>query len=385
MTEHIPEHVQMLSDLQRSQYVGDNAVPYAPPGFVDVAAWQGQPIPPQEWTVPGRMPRRNVTLLSGEGGIGKTLTAVHLGGAIALGREWLSTLPEQGPVLMLLCEDDKDELHRRLATVLRHFDAQFSDLRDFHVITLAGEEALLAVFDRRGIIQPTPLFKHLNEQACDLRPALIGIDNSADVFGGNENDRAQVRQFITLLRGTAIAANAGLLLTSHPSLSGKNTGTGLSGSTAWHASVRARMYFKRPPTEREEEPDKGLRLMEVMKSNYGPVGETLELRWRDGLFLPVAKPGTLDKLAAEQAADQVFLDLLQQFERQGRAVSDKPTANNYAVRAFADEAAAKQAKLRSRDLKAAMARLFNANKIVVDNYGRPSRPASRLVRTELPA
>ena len=33
-----------------------------------------------------------------------------------------------------------------------------------------------------------------------MRPKLILIDNAADVYGGDENSRAMVRQFITLLR-----------------------------------------------------------------------------------------------------------------------------------------------------------------------------------------
>ena len=43
-------------------------------------------------------------------------------------------------------------------------------------------------------------------------------------------------------------------------------------------------------TEKDEEPDTDLRILEVMKSNYGPVGEVITLRWKDGLFLPVAGP-----------------------------------------------------------------------------------------------
>jgi hypothetical protein len=92
--------------------------------------------------------------------------------------------------------------------------------------------------------------------------------------GAIGNDRAQVRQFIGVLRGLAIAADAGVLLTSHPSLAGMSSGTGISGSTAWHASVRSRLYMKRATTEKNEEPDPNLRIIEVMKTNYGPVGET---------------------------------------------------------------------------------------------------------------
>jgi hypothetical protein len=40
------------------------------------------------------------------------------------------------------------------------------------------------------------------------------------------------------------------MLLSHPSLTGINSGTGLSGTTGWHNSVRARMYFVRPKPDR---------------------------------------------------------------------------------------------------------------------------------------
>jgi hypothetical protein len=41
-----------------------------------------------------------------------------------------------------------------------------------------------------------------------------------------------------------------VLLTGHPSLTGINTGTGTSGSTAWNASVRSRLYFDHQPRRR---------------------------------------------------------------------------------------------------------------------------------------
>jgi RecA-family ATPase len=135
------------------------------------------------------------------------------------------------------------------------------------LLSLAGQGAVLAAPNRNGLVQATKLFGRIHEAACDIRPRLIVLDNSADVFAGNENDRAQVRQFVTLLRDMAMSANAGLLLTSHPSLSGISTGTGLSGSTAWNASVRSRLYFKRATTEKDEEPDPA-----------GPRGDEVKLR-----------------------------------------------------------------------------------------------------------
>ena len=245
--------------------------------------------PEREWVVQDRVPLKNVTLLSGEGGVGKSVISLHLAVATALGRDWLNALPTPGPALVLCCEDDADELHRRLDRIVEHYSATFGatygELGDMHLLSLAGQDAVLAAPNRNGLVQATKLFGRIHEAACDLRPRLIVLDNSADVFAGNENDRAQVRQFVTLLRDMAISANAGLLLTSHPSLTGISTGTGLSGSTAWNASVRSRLYFKRAKTEKDEEPDPDLRVLEVMKSNYGPCGETVTVRWKDGLFL----------------------------------------------------------------------------------------------------
>jgi RecA-family ATPase len=206
---------------------------------------------------------------------------------------------------------------------------------------------------------------------------LIVLDNSADIFGGDENDRAQVRQFIGMLRGLAIRANAGVVLTSHPSLTGQQSGTGLSGSTAWHASVRSRLYMKRAVTAKDEEPDPSLRMIEVMKSNYGPVGEIINIRWKDGVFVPVTSMSSLDRVAAERAADDLFLKLLDRWQQQGRSVSDKSAANNYAPRMFATDP---DGKGQRRALVDAMARLFAAGKIKVETYGRPSRLSSRLVR-----
>lgn len=311
--------------------------------FIDIAAWQGEPAPEREWAVRDRLPLKNVTLLSGEGGVGKSILALHLAAATTLGRDWLGSMPTPGPALVLCCEDDEHELRRRLDQIVEHYGTSHAELsEDMHMLSLAGHDAVMAAPDKCGLIMPTPLFARLCQAARDIQPRLIVIDNSADVFAGSENDRAQVRQFVTLLRGIAIDANAGLLLTSHPSLTGISTGSGLSGSTAWNASVRSRLYFKRAKTEKDEEPDPDLRVLELMKSNYGPTGETITLRWKAGLFLPVAGSSGLDKLAAEQRSEHLFLKLLAQFNRQGRNTSEKPASRTYAPTMFAKETEARR-------------------------------------------
>jgi RecA-family ATPase len=349
--------------------------------FLDVIGWQDKPIPRREWTVPDRIPAANVTLLSGDGGIGKTMLALHLAVAVTLGRDWLGRQPQTGPAVVICCEDSGDELHRRIDRIVTYCEAKFSDLADLHMLSLAGQDAVMGAPDRSDVIRPTRLFEQVLEAGCDIRPKLIVIDNAADVFAGNENDRAHVRQFVNQLRGLAMQADAGVLMTSHPSLTGMSTGTGLSGSTAWHNSVRSRLYFKKATTEKDEEPDPDMRVLETMKNNYGPNGETILLRWNSGLFVPINSGiGSLTKMAAEQHTDDLFLKLLDQFSRAGRNVSEKPTAPTYAPTVFAKESTARGHGIGKSGLEASMRRLFSVDKIHVETYGPPSRGWSRIAK-----
>jgi RecA-family ATPase len=351
-----------------------------PLAFLNLAAWSDAPVPERQWVVRDRIPLNNVTLLSGEGAVGKSILSLHLAVATVLARDWAGTMPEPGAAMVIACEDDGGELHHRLHHIAAHFGASFADLAGLHVTSLAGQDALMATPRRDGLLQTTKLFGRVLEAACDIKPKLIVLDNSADIFGGGENDRAQVRQFIGILRGLAMAANAGVLLTSHPSLTGITTGTGLSGSTAWNASVRSRLYFKRATTAKDEEPDPDMRILEVMKANYGPVGETVTLRWKNGLFLPVAGMSSLDRMAREQKVDDLFLNLLDRSTGQGRNVSDKKTANSYAPSRFATEPETKAEHITKKELVDAMERLFRAGKIHVSAYGLPSKGWTRIER-----
>jgi hypothetical protein len=85
--------------------------PPPPLPFINVTAWHDQPVPEREWAVRDRIPHANVSLFSGEGAIGKSIVSLHLAVAHVLGRDWLGSMPEPGPVLVIACEDDDAELH----------------------------------------------------------------------------------------------------------------------------------------------------------------------------------------------------------------------------------------------------------------------------------
>ena len=56
-----------------------------PVRIVDPSGLDGEPVPPRKWFVPGLIPSRNVTLLTGDGGLGKSLCALQLSIASVLG------------------------------------------------------------------------------------------------------------------------------------------------------------------------------------------------------------------------------------------------------------------------------------------------------------
>src|SRR6185437_9503326 len=90
----------------------------------------GAPPPPRRWLVPDLIPDRTVTSLSGDGGVGKSLLTLQLACARATRSTWLGLDVEPGRTLYVSAEDDKDELHRRLADIARAERFALTDARD---------------------------------------------------------------------------------------------------------------------------------------------------------------------------------------------------------------------------------------------------------------
>ncbi len=150
------------------------------------------------------------------------------------------------------------------------------------------------------------------------------IDTLADVYPANENDRAKVRQFVGMLRGLAIWHQCAVVLLSQPSLTGLNSGTGMSGSTAWNNSVRSRLYLSRVLANASE-PDPDARILTTKKANYGGTGGEIKLNWVDGVFVAEKTKSGRDAKTMGRRAEEIFLKLLDAFTEQGRHVSANPS------------------------------------------------------------
>lgn len=334
--------------------------------------WHEVPVPTRQWFIPDLVPMRTVTILNGDGGVGKSLFALQIAAACCMSVDTLSLEPWEGNAIYVGAEDDDDEFHRRLADIAKHLGGDLSDLFRLRLIPLADRDALLCTFNKDGSIAPTSLWRKITKLAHERLPRLIVLDTAADLFGGDEIKRGQVRQFVSMLRKLAIEIDCAIILLAHPSVSGIQSGTGSSGSTAWNNSVRSRLYM----TKGDKDDDPDIRILKTMKANYGKVGTEIKIRWSNGAFvLDDGKPSPALNLMNNRA-DEIFLKLLSEINRSGRRVSSA-RSSTYAPTIMENMPGSEG--LDKKTLEAAMKRLFATDKIRVIYEGPPSKERQRLV------
>lgn len=294
-----------------------NAPQPAPQHGIEPPADESQPVlvadlsghpPEREWIVPDWLPKGVVSSLSGDGGMGKTLVAQQLLYAAGVGGKWLGLDVPKMASLGVFCEDDQDELHRRHVDIKTDLGFAVGNPFDHTwVWPRVGSDNLLVTFDRENRPLMSPFFADIMRHVMAKRVELLILDTVADLFGGNEIIRAQVNYFIKAACGSFIAKakEAGfvlsVLLLSHPSQAGRNTGTGESGSTAWNNAVRARLYLTRPEDGLPEQ-----RVLTRKKSNYSASGDDvkIDLIWQEGVLKPVESEGS--RLAVKSVEAQIY-------------------------------------------------------------------------------
>jgi RecA-family ATPase len=380
VAKHVATWLGFSGETHESVNAEGAPEPPPPLRIINLASLAGKEVPLRGWLVPEVIPANQVTMLFGNGGDGKSLLALQLSVAVAAGIDWIGYLPELGTVLYCSAEDEPDEIHRRVADIIAgRDDLSFEGLGGINVVDLSTLDALLAVPQgRTGTLATTPLFKQIEDKVTELRPRLLVIDALADVYGGDENIRGQVRQFIGFLRHLAFEHRVTVLLIAHPSLSGIASGSGTSGSTGWNNSVRGRLYLEPAPADKGDEPDPYLRKLTIMKNNRGPKGASVPLRWERGRFVLMGGMGSFEQMAADSRAESLFMRLLKAATGQGRTVSPW-SGKNYAPTVFADMPDAGGTK--AARFKAAMERLLKDGKILALDEGPPSKRRTVLVET----
>ena len=321
------------------------------------------------------IPARNVTLLSGDGGLGKSLVALQFGIASTIGRGAIGLAPQAGRVFYLAAEDEADEFHRRADDILRHYGATFEDTGGGSCWHPWPRWTLLSSPGAGGNMKPTALMHKVVDQITVFEPDLVVLDTAADLFGGDE---------IKPLRfGSSSPCSGRLRWFGTAQFSSSRT-------PAWPVCRPAPARLAQPPgitacaagsirhsrSDREEITDPDARRLGQKKSNYGPRDTELRFRWQEGVFVTETGKGSNPAAGIINAqAEKVFLELLKKLSRQLQKLSPNK-GPLYAPSLMARHRGQGPQEV---DIAAAMQRLLDMEIIEIAEEGPPSKRRQRLV------
>ncbi|AXS39238.1 AAA family ATPase [Breoghania sp. L-A4] len=347
----------------------------ASPGVISIETLQGKPIPSRRWCIPDWIPDRQVTSIYGDGGTGKSLLAMQLATACALGSPWLGMDVNSRKVLYVSCEDDCDEMMRRQDLINRNQSVHFRDFegRLVWLDRSNSENPEMMSFEpgKRGVV--TGFGREVEVMAEAVGAQLIIIDTLADVFGGNEIDRSHVRQFIGFLRRLARKIDGAVVFLAHPSAAGMKD-RGYSGSTAWRGSVRSMLTFEFPEADTDEPSNPDLRVLTRRKSNYAASGTVLELRYAAGTFLASSKAGP-EPLLDQLSEDGIFIRALRKCLDAGECpTTARNRGQEYAPKLVKRICRRDTENISVQRLEAAMNRLLDSGEIIRQRHWKSGTP-----------
>jgi RecA-family ATPase len=345
---------EALVDLDVEVYL-DGRIGDTPLPIFDIDLLDGPAPPEQRWALKGFIPAGEVTLWTGGGGVGKSLTAQQMGTCMASALPFLRVATEALTVLYVTAEDSVEVLHRRQLAI-NDMVAPGHLKGKLHLSSLRGRIGNeLCTFDSDGKLVASKTFTALRETIEVTGAQIVFLDNVAHLFTGNENDRGQVTQFVNLLYSLVKDLGVTVVLIAHPNKSGDE----FSGSTAWLNAVRSHIHLSHDKIS-------DLLTLATSKANYARKGQEVSFMWWQGAYIHAddVPPDVAREMAenAQAAADNlVFLACLREATERQQTISDKPTASNFAPKIFAKMA---ESKGIGRDrLDRAMDRLFRARAI----------------------
>jgi len=253
--------------------------------------------PAMAWLIPNWLPRGRAGILTGSGGVGKSMLTLQLAMGLGAGvQHWMPRGKEYYPgykslwltdktprcTLMVSWEEDVDNIWRRARAKRNAMIKKIAAMNNWAPKIQhkkRWEESLqyvpiISMEDRGPLWAPattgsghTSTMGELTETGRELRSVaekrdidLLVIDPLASAFSCNENDRGLVRAFMASWDTWARQTNCTVLIIAHPPKGDAD----YSGSTDWHGASRFMWTLKK------KEEDKCIELA-LIKSNYGPL------------------------------------------------------------------------------------------------------------------
>jgi archaellum biogenesis ATPase FlaH len=216
------------------------------------------------------IPRGEVTILSGDPGVGKSTVAQAIATACTNGTDVLGIPVAQGPVVFMSAEQS-----RATVTVPR-----FKEMgADLDLVTLPDEE------DEQGDLHPFVLdangIAELKAVAEGLRPVLIVVDTITAYFEATRdfNTANSVREWMRRLNSIARAVNCSIVCIAHNNKAvGQKALHRVSGSVDFTGAARSLLICGADPDNKNET------AISHEKSNVGPKGRAIAFTVENGAF-----------------------------------------------------------------------------------------------------
>ncbi|MCP5364940.1 MAG: AAA family ATPase [Hyphomicrobiales bacterium] len=175
-----------------------------------------EPVEPRQWLLGNVLCRDFVTVLAASGGTGKTSLMLAWYLSLASGRALIDVhVHKRCRVLILVFEDGREEIKRRLKAACMHYGIGADDIRGYlKVITLTGRGETLAISDngemREGDL-PGSIELLIEEHKIDV----VSFDPFVKCSGAPENDNASTDFVCRILSRIAETKKVAVAIAHH--------------------------------------------------------------------------------------------------------------------------------------------------------------------------
>ena len=313
--------------------------------------------PPQRYVVDGLIPEPVTAAIVAPGSTGKSFWLMQLAACVCSGVPFMGqAIPNPGAVLMLGAEDDRDEMSRRLHSIVHEYRFAGCPLDEkaigerFYAVSRVGESNLLTYMDGRNIVRmdgkndrPDNIGEIVKAAQAipDLR--LIILDPISRFRAGDENDNEAATRFVEALE--QIRKETGVtVLCAHHSRKGSDgkDADSIRGASALVDAFRfAATLAKIRPDEAkkmrmDESEVKSLVHFNVVKSNYRTdVDEMWLRRGVGGVLRPTDAPEQIPSGAHVKAEERYettlkkLRELVRQKDEDGKPLTRSKLKREY--------------------------------------------------------
>jgi RecA-family ATPase len=335
---------------------------------VDIGSLQSMPIRKVDWVWEGWIPKRYASGCFAEGGVGKSLAFLQLAICRAAQIPYIDgKIPPPGKTLLLFCEDDIDIVNARVHRIMARYGIDWSDIKGkVFILCRVGDDNTMMTFDQKDVGTLTPFWYQIRDLIAETGVDFIVVDTRNDVFAGKEIDNSQARQFVQrALTSLAQEFNLAAVFLAHVSASSKESGSGMSGGTAWRDTARSQIHISR------DTPQSQKIVFELKKANHAQAGSEVAA-WNDsGFLMPAAQIDLTSKNEDQARAD--FVAILERQRTQDQYYSLDKRAKAYAPTEFSriSNQLKKWKTTRASDFEAAMEQLIDMGVVTrwADQYG----------------